>query len=298
MEDTTGASLATAFPFYTFSSYVYTRLSIQGSVAVCGFLINSLAVVILLTKERPLSTQNRLLLNLFLVNCVLCTFVLPVHLYDLSLGISNDWGILCILQGLLLTYVQCSAIIAYLHITLHRYFAVVFIQSRLKRYATYGSAIKTGIIVGLCNLIPGLLMLPAVLGVWGKFGLEASHGTCNLLEDQNGGSASFNFFGSAFAIGVPLVTMFYCYAHIIYTVKTQHKKVAVAPMSMSMSGGGPSKQAAPKPSRQDLRLTMAMVLIISLFLFSFVPYQRPRKCRLGALCGGACFHGSCHLFCL
>ncbi|ELT91476.1 hypothetical protein CAPTEDRAFT_209180 [Capitella teleta] len=184
--------------------------------------MNTVAVYIILAKSKPLSMQNRLLLNLFLVNCTLCGIILPVHMVDLSQGIDNDWGFFCNILGSLINYGNCSGFIAYLHITLHRYFAVVFAQSKS---IGYGSTLKTSLIVGICNLIPGIVMAPGLIGAWGKFGVEPSHGTCNLLEAQNGGSVTFNMFGQVVALGIPLITMIYCYGHIIYTVKRQRKKV-------------------------------------------------------------------------
>ncbi|XP_036346120.1 uncharacterized protein LOC118755384 [Rhagoletis pomonella] len=60
-------------------------------------------------------------------------------------------------------------------------------------------------------------MIPTWRGVWGRFGLDTSIGSCSILLDDNGHTPKEFLFIAAFM--VPCICIVVCYARILYLVR-------------------------------------------------------------------------------
>lgn len=61
------------------------------------------------------------------------------------------------------------------------------------------------------------IMIPTWRGVWGRFGLDTSIGSCSILLDKNGHTPKEFLFIAAFV--VPCICIVVCYARILYLVR-------------------------------------------------------------------------------
>ena len=208
-------------------------------------------VLVLVLYERPFTIQNRLVLNLCINNIIFCVYVLPVYIYDLYVNINSSWGWFCTFQGFAYVFLPCNIMLAYLHITLHRYFAIVFV-SKING-PSYGSYKKTCMIIIASTLLVVAILFPGLLHKWGSFARSPVFGNCTVLP------STFNIFGQTLAVVLPLCTMIYCYSHILYIVRKQRTRVqAMLPVNSETKS-------------QDVRLTVASVLIVLIFFISFMP---------------------------
>lgn len=78
-------------------------------------------------------------------------------------------------------------------------------------------------------------LVPTWLGVWGRFGLEPSIGSCSILPDRYGHSPKEFLFLVAFVI--PCISIVVCYARIFYIVR----KTAMKSRAMNMKNMNASK---------------------------------------------------------
>ena len=224
-----------------------------------GTMLNMVTVLVVESSafiyKRPLTIQNRMMLNLCFNNIIFCTYVLPMYIYDLYRNIHSSWGKFCRFQVFIYIFIPCNNILAYLHITLHRYFAIVFVFNVYR--PSYGNCRKTCSIIAISTLLVVIIMLPAMLQVWGSFGRSSVSGTCKLL--LSGRSRGFHQFGQTLAIVLPLITMIYCYSHILYTVRRQRTRIQA---SLPVNTDAKSN---------DTCLTVASVCIVLVFFVCFMP---------------------------
>ncbi|XP_054088412.1 G-protein coupled receptor moody isoform X2 [Zeugodacus cucurbitae] len=61
------------------------------------------------------------------------------------------------------------------------------------------------------------IMIPTWRGIWGRFGLDTSIGSCSILLDKNGHTPKEFLFIAAFV--VPCICIVVCYARILYLVR-------------------------------------------------------------------------------
>lgn len=61
------------------------------------------------------------------------------------------------------------------------------------------------------------IMIPTWRGLWGRFGLDTSIGSCSILQDENGHTPKEFLFIAAFI--VPCICIVVCYARILYLVR-------------------------------------------------------------------------------
>ena len=259
---------------YLCLEYTTTRLVFALLVAAAGFFFNSLMALLIYLHEQVVTTQNRLVLNLCLNNMVFCCYVLPVYVYDLSQGLQNKWGVFCEIQGFIFMFVQCNVILAYLHITLHRYFTIVFARTGT---LGYGSARRTWMIVTFSSLLLAAVMSLGLVHIWGRYGQSHSSGICTLLSDKDGGEdGNFKLFGNLLAILLPLLAMAYCYGHILYTMRRHSERLDKGMHAALKSGehrGSPTSDGTRNKRRsREVYVTVLSVSIVAVFVVSYVPY--------------------------
>lgn len=71
-------------------------------------------------------------------------------------------------------------------------------------------------------IAPLLALIPTFLGKWGRYDLDPSNGSCTIVPDENGRSATKFLFLAAF--GIPSVPIFFCYGRIFLIVRNATKK--------------------------------------------------------------------------
>uniref|UniRef100_A0A1B0DPT3 G-protein coupled receptors family 1 profile domain-containing protein n=1 Tax=Phlebotomus papatasi TaxID=29031 RepID=A0A1B0DPT3_PHLPP len=111
-------------------------------------------------------------------------------------------------------------------------------------------------------LVAFSLLIPPLLGIWGKMGLDEMTFSCTILPDEAGHSPKKVFFLVGFLI--PCIVIIISYTCIYWTVRRQRLRLR------SHSGlpvGGPNGHR----EREDSRLTTMMLTIFCCFLLCFLP---------------------------
>ncbi|XP_014677558.1 PREDICTED: G-protein coupled receptor moody-like [Priapulus caudatus] len=100
------------------------------------------------------------------------------------------------------------------------------------------------------------LLLPTLLGRWGRFGYDATTFACTVLPTDDTSALRFL---SALAFALPAATIVICYSHIACVVRRRHEL-------RRQTSSAPGRRSA------DTRLTLMIVSILILHVLCFLPY--------------------------
>lgn len=113
------------------------------------------------------------------------------------------------------------------------------------------------------------MMVPPLIGVWGRLGLDPESFSCTILKKNGKSPKKFLFL---FGLIVPMVAIICCYSAIYFKVRASRRNLALhmsAPSGAGKSSGqGYGAQVARK---EDMRLTRMMATIFLCFMISFLP---------------------------
>ena len=123
----------------------------------------------------------------------------------------------------------------------------------------FGRKINIAILACIFLSVPALILLPAIIGVWGKLGYDPNTITCASINDNSG----YDTFLMLCSIIIPIVFISFCYLRILCKVCANHRKIQAARHG---------EQQQQMSMREDLRYTGMMVSIFVAFLLSYTPY--------------------------
>ncbi|XP_068244510.1 LOW QUALITY PROTEIN: protein trapped in endoderm-1-like [Palaemon carinicauda] len=116
------------------------------------------------------------------------------------------------------------------------------------------------------------MMMPPLLGVWGRLGLDPPSFSCTILKKEGSSPKKFLFL---FGFLLPMIAIIGCYSAIYYKVRQSRRNLAAhsaatSPTAASKSPTG-SSYGAQMARKEDMRLTRMMLTIFLCFLVSFLP---------------------------
>ena len=238
--------------------YILSTVVCLGFLSIVGLGANGLTCYGILRSQRPLSTQNILVLQLLFLNIVYCVYGMPVYMYDTYLPGEQLINPVCVMFASSMYVTFATHYFTLLLISLHRYFMVVHPHSK---YLTFGGKRKTAVIRLSVFMITILMVVPPLTGVWGRFTFVKPWGICAM--SPKGHYLSFRLFSIAGGFILPLISILYCYIRIIIVVRRQQKLIN----STSKS----DNKTTEKRRRQTLKLTFTSMVITALFIIAFLP---------------------------
>lgn len=117
------------------------------------------------------------------------------------------------------------------------------------------------IMIVLAWIIPILCLIPAVIGVWGKFRYVPMMVTCNLTLDHK--SQLFKIFLMVFRAGIPCGLIIYFYARIYFATTRSHRRLSLSSRSLSAMDMHNQKK--------EMHMTRMMLIIFLVFVLSYFP---------------------------
>lgn len=117
----------------------------------------------------------------------------------------------CAKANLALAALSYSTVYIYMYAIFYANYHYPFISYSIYRHG------YLGLMIAGTWLIAFSFMIPTWHGIWGKFGLDTSIGSCSILYDKYGRSPKEFLFVIAFM--VPCICIVICYARIFYTVR-------------------------------------------------------------------------------
>ena len=151
-----------------------------------------------------------------------------------------------------------------------------------KDYASTFSRPHMVALVAVSWLLPVLVLTPALVEVWGRFGYVAMLATCNLLLSHD--SQSFKLFLLVVRALIPCALILYCYIFIYRVTRASHRK-------MHKALSNPAHYDALQ-QRHEMHLTRMMIVIFVVFAVSYFP------CTItGVIDWGTILSREFHMFC-
>ncbi|XP_076306279.1 G-protein coupled receptor moody-like isoform X2 [Tachypleus tridentatus] len=230
-------------------------------LSIIGIFGNLLTIVALVKCPRVRSATAVFIVSLsisdFLYNAI--SFPFSASDYILQKWIYGD--ALCVFYpftqylngGLSLLFVTAIAI--------NRYVLIAHQGLYEKIYQKRNIAMM---IVGIC-LFAFIVLLPTLIGAWGRFGYDKSILTCTILEVDGRSSKAFLFI---FGFVIPCITIVVCYARIFYVVKKSSSR-----LNMYKTVEMKEKKSARdfKRREEEWRVTRMVLIIFCCFLVCYLP---------------------------
>lgn len=110
-------------------------------------------------------------------------------------------------------------------------------------------------------VVPVACLIPALIGVWGKFGYVVMLVTCNLLLDHK--SQMFKIFLMLIRAGIPCALIVYYYARIYHATTTSHRRLNRNKHALSTLDI--------HNQRREMHMTRMMLMIFLVFIISYFP---------------------------
>ncbi|KAH8294480.1 hypothetical protein KR018_011757, partial [Drosophila ironensis] len=222
-------------------------------VACVGFIIvgvpGNLLTIIALSRGR----QNRNSTAIFIIN-LSCSDLL-FGCFNLPLAASTfirrAWmhgDFLCRLFPMLRYGLLAVSLLSVSLITINRYIIIAHPRQYPRIYQRrYLALMVAGTWVTTFSI-----MIPTWRGVWGRFGLDSSIGSCSILHDHHGRSPKEFLFIAAFM--VPCICIVICYARIFLLVRQAAIRASMANksnFSEATSSSAKPSQALAMPRKRE-----------------------------------------------
>ena len=232
-------------------------LSVGIPIIIFGFLGNLMTIIAVIKTKALRTGANIFIISLAVFDLMYVTIVIPTTVNTIW---NNSWvfsQIYCTTFPLLLslavggnlTSLYGTAVIRYLKIIWPKLFSYMF-----------GRQLYIAIFVSSFMSLPVLIVMPPIVGVWGKLGYEPKTLSCTILRDNSG----YNTFVMLCSFVIPIIFISFCYLCILRKVCSNRKKIQAA-----RNGDGNHQPAA---VREDIRYTKMMVSIFTVFIFACTPY--------------------------
>lgn len=223
-------------------------------VGVVGNFVTILALI-KCPKLRGHAT-TAFILSLCVSDLIFCTLNLPL---TAARFVYEAWifgDILCKLFPVFFYGNVAVSVLNMVAITLNRYVLISYHQYYSRFYS------KSSIWIQLISIwsVAFLLMLPPLVGVWGKLGLHPPTFSCTILDKDGKSPKKFVFLLGFF---LPCIVIIIAYSCIYYSVRKSRKKISA---HQPITGRRNTRR-----DKDDSRLTKLMAIIFGCFLLCFLP---------------------------
>ncbi|XP_076306280.1 G-protein coupled receptor moody-like [Tachypleus tridentatus] len=250
------------------SSLMHERKELMYFAAFCiivsiivGLSGNLLTIVALLRCPRVRSATAAFIISLCVADFLFCALNLP---FSASRFIHQKWihgDILCVMFPFM-RYVNVGlSLMSITAITINRYILIVHQRMYEKIYRKCYIAIM----IAAIWLFSFAMLLPTLIGVWGRFGYDKKILNCSILTVNGKSSKTFLFI---FGFLIPCVTIIVCYARIFWVLKTSASRVRAYSNSETKEQ---KKNRDAKKRKEEWRVTRMVLIIFCSFLVCYLP---------------------------
>uniref|UniRef100_A0A2P2IA43 G-protein coupled receptor moody n=1 Tax=Hirondellea gigas TaxID=1518452 RepID=A0A2P2IA43_9CRUS len=176
------------------------------SYMLVGVIGNLLTIIALLKCPRVRNVAAAFIISLCIADLLFCVFVLP---WEVSRFLFRHWmwgeGLICTLFPLLRYWNIAASLLSIAMITINRYIMIA-------HYGVYNAIYKPvwiALMIAFCWVFPFTMLLPTLLGQWGRFGLDPRLDTCSIVPVA-GERPKEVLFGIGFC--VPALVIVVCYS--------------------------------------------------------------------------------------
>ncbi|CAN7983670.1 unnamed protein product, partial [Ixodes hexagonus] len=220
-------------------------------VAILGTLGNLLTIVALARSHRFRNASAAFIVSLSAADLCFCAFNLPFAASRFLNGVWLHGETLCCLVAAGRYFNVGISLLSITAITVNRYVLIV----RPRSYERLYSRRNIGLTIGATWLVPLLVLLPTLAGVWGRFGLDVRGLNCSIVA-VGGRSAKAFLFVVAFL--VPCLAIVFCYFRIFWTARQSRLQLE-------------SHGDAAKRRQDEWRLTRMVLIIFCSFVACYLP---------------------------
>ncbi|XP_072145052.1 protein trapped in endoderm-1-like [Dermacentor andersoni] len=222
---------------------------------------NLLTLVSLGRSRRLRGPTTAFVLSLCCADLLFCVVNLPLtatRYFRRCWMFGDD---MCVVFGFFFYGNVATSIFSMTGISVSRSFRGVLVNSR-RRHDRLFSGWRTVMAVITCWLLGFGLLLPVLLGWWGRFGLHRPTFSCTVLS-KDGHSPKVFLFALAFL--VPCMGIIASYGRIYYKIQRSSRRLA------SYSGMTRLRSPYSHHREEEMRVTRTMAVIFALFLLCFLP---------------------------
>uniref|UniRef100_A0A061QFZ2 Putative moody-like protein n=1 Tax=Cupiennius salei TaxID=6928 RepID=A0A061QFZ2_CUPSA len=230
-------------------------------IIIVGLTGNALTIIALVRCPRVRSATAAFIISLSVADLIFCCINLP---FSASRFINQKWvhgDTLCVLFPFL-RYVNVGlSLLSITAIAINRYILIVhpslYTKVYRKRY------IAAMVIFIWC--FATAMILPTLLGKWGRFGYDPAILNCSILEINGQSSKTFLF---VFGFVVPCLAIAICYARIFWVVRKSRTRVQKHSASETSAQ---RKDREAKRKKEEWRVTRMVLIIFCSFLLCYLP---------------------------
>ncbi|XP_047517054.1 protein trapped in endoderm-1 isoform X1 [Pieris napi] len=226
-------------------------------VGVIGNLITTVALVMHPKLRGHVTTM--FVLSLCVSDLLFCSINLPL---TASRYINEEWVLgprLCQMFAFVFYGNEAVSLLSMVAITINRYTLIAYYDMYSQIYTT------TKIWIQLITiwLVSFGLMVPSLLEVWGKLGLDQNTFSCTILPKDGRSPKKYLF---VFGFALPCVVIIVSYSCIYWRVRESKRKLEGRRCVCGKLSGQTAKE-----KEEDSRLTTLMLTIFLCFLACFLP---------------------------
>ncbi|KAH8294551.1 hypothetical protein KR044_012380 [Drosophila immigrans] len=180
---------------------------------IVGVPGNLLTIIALSRGKQTRNSTAIFIINLSCSDLLFGCFNLPLATSTFKERAWTHSDLLCRLFPLLRYGLMAVSLLSVSLITINRYIII----AHPRQYPRIYQRRYLALMVASTWLITFSIMIPTWRGIWGRFGLDTSIGSCSILHDKNDRSPKEFLFMTAFLL--PCVCIVICYARIFLLVR-------------------------------------------------------------------------------
>ncbi|XP_022252656.1 G-protein coupled receptor moody-like, partial [Limulus polyphemus] len=268
VDSTTIAAMEMLNVTETESSLMHERKEFMYFAAFCiivsiivGLSGNLLTIVALVQCPRVRSAPAAFIISLCVADFLFCALSLP---FSASRFIHQRWihgDVLCVIFPFM-RYVNVGlSLLSITAITINRYVLIahqkVYEKIYRKRYIS--------LMIAAVWLFSFAMLLPTLIGAWGRFGYDKNILSCSILKVNGRSSKTFLFI---FGFLIPCITIIVCYARIFWVIKRSANRVRGHSNSETKEQ---KKDRDAKKRKEEWRVTRMVLIIFCSFLVCYLP---------------------------
>ena len=229
-------------PTKKYSDVVRVAALVTGiPIVIFGFLGNLMTIIAVIKTKALRTGANIFIISLSVFDLMYATIAVPT---TVNMIWNNGWifsEVYCNMYPVIdnltvggnLMSLSGTAVTRYLKIIHPKLFSHLF-----------GRRLYIVILMSSFLSIPLLILMPAIVGFWGKFGFEPKTLSCTILRDNSG----YNTFVTLCGVIIPITFISFCYLCILCKVYSNRKKIQAA-------RNGDVHVHQPATMREDVRYT-------------------------------------------
>ncbi|XP_076314363.1 G-protein coupled receptor moody-like [Tachypleus tridentatus] len=237
--------------FLYFASFCIVVLSIFG---MCG---NLLTIVAIVKSPRVRSATAIFIVSLSLVDLFYYVISLPFSASDY---IFHRWiysDALCVFYPFIQYYISGMSLFLVTAISMNRYILIGHQDLYMKIYKKPYIAVMISVIM----LFTFIMLLPTLLGVWGRFGYDKRLLSCTVLEVNDRSSQTFLL---TLGFVVPCVAIVVCYVRIFWLIRNNFNRIKT-PSNVETTDKKTEKRD------DEWRVTRMILVIFCCFVLCYLP---------------------------